>query len=185
MPLVQDWLLDLLTSSPARYHCTMDAPWNKIIQCYYFLNGCIDSQGQSYIYSFFSLQIDTLALRIDVSASHTLDCHTKVRTNWQREWEESKINARNKSIKMGHSFRWVNIWLFWFKCLVSQLSVCKKTQINTHEWMTEWMNEWMLCQVTTLFCTGMLGQGFLNTHTRYDFMKHTPDAGSIAQPINL
>ena len=26
MPLVQDWSLDLLTCSPARYHCTKDAP---------------------------------------------------------------------------------------------------------------------------------------------------------------
>ena len=29
MPLVQDRLLDLLTSSPARYQCITDAPWRS------------------------------------------------------------------------------------------------------------------------------------------------------------
>ena len=35
MPLVQDRSLNLLASSPARYHCTTDAPWyNKTYLCW-------------------------------------------------------------------------------------------------------------------------------------------------------
>ena len=33
MPLVQDRLFDLLTSSPARYHCTTDAPFGRKQKC--------------------------------------------------------------------------------------------------------------------------------------------------------
>ena len=47
MPLVQDRSLDLLTGSPARYHCIMDAPCITILkidpkQCSFmiqFING--------------------------------------------------------------------------------------------------------------------------------------------------
>ena len=38
MPLVQDRLLDLLTSSPSRYHCATIAPyWYESSQCTFVL----------------------------------------------------------------------------------------------------------------------------------------------------
>ena len=66
MSLVQDRPLDLFTSSPARYHCTMDTPYAVIDHQtevnYVFYNMYSSSDALGYLYNVSHFDLLSLAL---------------------------------------------------------------------------------------------------------------------------